>query len=276
MESTSSTRYKLTLTIKHTRHYMTTLKIKSAKLNIGPRPICPVCNTREKTLGNKKKDGTYRFQSMCTPCKHAHLEQKNGVPYAVRCAQNAGCNSIKENNDRIAKESGFKTFKAYRDHLNLQNAKENGFDNFKQYTDHLNLQNAKENGFKTFKAYRDYLNLQTALDNGFSNYKDYNDVLKHQVALDNGYSNYVDYMNSKHPYRKYRKDYCENIDGRFEFTCTTTIVMLAQLDVDHIDGNARNNKPENLQTLCKCCHTYKTLTEKDYSTPGRKTLGIKY
>jgi 5-methylcytosine-specific restriction endonuclease McrA len=258
---------------------MTKLNIrvnKLAKLNIGPRPICPICNVKECTIGKKKKDGTYSFQSMCTPCKHKHLEQKNGVKYAVRCAQNAGCNSIKENNDRIAKENGFSSHKSYTTQLNLQNAKENGFSSYKAYADHLNLQNAKENGFKTYRAYRDHLNLQLALDNGYSNYKGYNDALKHQLALDNGYSNYVDYANSKHPYRKYRKTYCENIDERLGYKCTSTITMIAQLDVDHIDGNARNNKKENLQTLCKCCHTHKTITEKDYLTPGRKTLGIKY
>lgn len=192
------------------------MKTSSLKLNIGPRPICKVCNTRERTIANKRKDGSYNFQTMCTPCKHAHLEKKNGVKYAVRCAQNAGCNSVKENNDRIARE--------------------NGFTNYLEYAKHLN----------------------------------------HQLALENGFTNYLEYLNSKHPYRKHRKTYCENIDGRLGIPCTTTISILAQLDVDHIDGNARNNKVENLQTLCKCCHTFKTLKEKDYSTPGRKTLGIKY
>lgn len=206
------------------------------KLDIGERPICPICNTRERTLGHLKKDGTYYFQPMCTPCKHAHLEKKNGVKYAVKVAQNKGCNSVNEYNHQLAVENGFNSYKEYSAHLNHQLALTNGFDNFKDYRVHLNQ----------------------------------------QLALDAGFSNFIDYSNSKHPYRKYRKDYCENIDGRFGFTCTTSILMLAQLDVDHIDSNARNNKPENLQTLCKCCHTYKTITEKDYLTPGRKTLGIKY
>lgn len=33
---------------------------------------------------------------------------------------------------------------------------------------------------------------------------------------------------------------------------------LCQLDVDHIDGNSRNHKPDNLQTLCANCHRLKT------------------
>ena len=44
------------------------------------------------------------------------------------------------------------------------------------------------------------------------------------------------------------------------------------LDVDHKDGNPLNNSEENLQTLCKCCHNFKTLAEGDYATAGRKTL----
>lgn len=218
---------------------MTTLNIrvnKLAKLNIGPRPICPICNVKECTIGKQKKDGTYSFQSMCTPCKHKHLEQKNGVKYAVRCAQNAGCNSIKENNDRIAKE--------------------NGFSSHKSYTTHLNLQIALDNGFKTYRAYKDHLNLQLALDNGFSNY--------------------TDYANSKHVWRQHRMDYCENIDGRLGKPCTSTILLAAQLEVDHIFPKSRAarlgwteeqiNHPSNLQTLCRNCHAYKTITNRDRST----------
>lgn len=37
-----------------------------------------------------------------------------------------------------------------------------------------------------------------------------------------------------------------------------------QLDVDHIDGNGRNDDPENLQTLCANCHRLKTQQENDH------------
>jgi len=78
--------------------------------------------------------------------------------------------------------------------------------------------------------------------------------------------------NRWHPYLKYRKDYCENIDGRLGYKCTTTIVWDGQLDTDHINGDPTDNRPENLQTLCKCCHAYKTNQNKDYATLGRKAL----
>jgi hypothetical protein len=79
-------------------------------------------------------------------------------------------------------------------------------------------------------------------------------------------------------HQRYRKTYCENIDGRLGFKCTTTICWQGMLDVDHIDENPSNNDPSNFQTLCSCCHEYKThLFNKLYGrTPGRKTLGLKY
>ena len=81
----------------------------------------------------------------------------------------------------------------------------------------------------------------------------------------------TEYSRQWHPYLNFRKDYCENIDGRLGFQCTTTIAWSGMLDVDHKNGNHLDNRPRNLQTLCKCCHAYKTNKKKDYLTPGRKT-----
>jgi cytochrome c553 len=81
-------------------------------------------------------------------------------------------------------------------------------------------------------------------------------------------------VNQWHPYLRYRKAYCENQDGRLGFTCTTTIYWDGMLDVDHKNGDPSDNRERNLQTLCKCCHAYKTVKNKDYLTPGRKTLGL--
>lgn len=106
-----------------------------------------------------------------------------------------------------------------------------------------------------------------------------------QQALDAGWESYTDYTNSKHPYLRYRKTFCENVDGRLGFVCTYTPPTREQLSVlpnieetfkgwlqvDHKDGNHTNNTEENLQTLCACCHTVKTAMSKDYATPGRKT-----
>ena len=90
-----------------------------------------------------------------------------------------------------------------------------------------------------------------------------------------GFETVNQWENSFHPYKKFRKDYCENIDGRLGFECTTNIIDPAwQLDVDHISGNPSDNDPSNLQTLCKCCHAIKTRDSRDWETAGRKTYGI--
>jgi hypothetical protein len=60
------------------------------------------------------------------------------------------------------------------------------------------------------------------------------------------------------------------------YKCTTTIVWDGMLDVDHKNGDPTDNRPENLQTLCKCCHAYKTWKFGDAKTPGRKTLNVTY
>ena len=125
---------------------------------------------------------------------------------------------------------------------------------------------AKNAGFDKIIDYQNHL----AQQKGFENYIDY----QNHFAIEKGFENYTEYRNSIHPYRKFRKDYCENIDGRLGYTCTTTIVHMVQLDVDHKDGNHLNNKPKNLQTLCKCCHSYKGLIYEDYKSPGRKTRKV--
>ena len=109
---------------------------------------------------------------------------------------------------------------------------------------------------------------RSALSAGFDNYADY---LEHQ-AIQAGFKSYTAYTNSTHPYRRHRKTFCENVDGRLGYVCESVIRLDAQLEVDHIDGNPKNNDASNLQTLCMLCHKFKTLANKDYSTPGRKAL----
>jgi len=126
-----------------------------------------------------------------------------------------------------------------------------------------------------FANQKDYLDSQ-ASKRGFKNHADYAKKMNEENAIKKGFNSHTDYTNSKHPYRAYRKEYCENVDGRLGFRCTTTITSKAVLQVDHINGMANDNTPENLQTLCACCHIHKTHAEKDYKTPGRKALNIKY
>lgn len=59
-------------------------------------------------------------------------------------------------------------------------------------------------------------------------------------------------------HKVFKKSYCENIDGRLGFVCTTSAHDSYMLEVDHIDRNHHNSHPSNLQTLCAACHKYKT------------------
>ena len=95
------------------------------------------------------------------------------------------------------------------------------------------------------------------------------------TAKRQGFNGLSEYRNSRHPYRQYRKDYCENKDGRLGYVCRVKIRIPLQLEVDHKNGNPNDNRPRNLQTLCCMCHKYKTHIKKDRLTPGRKKLGIK-
>jgi len=72
-------------------------------------------------------------------------------------------------------------------------------------------------------------------------------------------------------YKQHRKDFCENIDGRLGYTCTTTIVAPNwQLEVDHINGDGEDHRIENLQTFCACCHRYKTMLNEENLSPEKR------
>ena len=69
----------------------------------------------------------------------------------------------------------------------------------------------------------------------------------------------------KHPHRLKRKNYCENIDGRLGFKCTSKIIDPKwQCTVDHKNGIHNDNRDENLQTLCHNCHAIKTRDNEDW------------
>jgi len=62
-------------------------------------------------------------------------------------------------------------------------------------------------------------------------------------------------INSKNSYKSFKKYSCERCGFVPEDSC--------QLDVDHKDGNKKNNNPNNLQTLCANCHRLKSKLNRD-------------
>jgi len=77
------------------------------------------------------------------------------------------------------------------------------------------------------------------------------------------YNRYRDSNNRySKPWRLHKGDVCEECGFVPKHSC--------QLAVDHIDGDKANNTPENYQTLCHNCHTYKTYMKQDYMP---KSLG---
>jgi hypothetical protein len=206
------------------------------------RPTCEHAGcTAPKAISSTRKDGRPTYRKVC----HHH--------HAKAICDNHGVGTMA---DITAKRRGYADTKAYRDAQDEERAKKAGFPNA--------------------KAHKDFLSEELAKKAGFASAADYKRAQLKEVAKAAGFDDVNDYINSKHPYLKHRKNYCENADGRLGHVCTTTIVWKGVLDVDHINGNPSDNDPANLQTLCKCCHAVKTRNEKDYLTPGRKALGIKY
>lgn len=62
----------------------------------------------------------------------------------------------------------------------------------------------------------------------------------------------------KSGYTIHKKNYCES--------CGFVALHKIQLDVDHIDGNHKNNNVDNLRTLCANCHRLKTHLNQEYVT----------
>jgi len=68
-----------------------------------------------------------------------------------------------------------------------------------------------------------------------------------------------------------KKEFCENKDGRLGFKCYARGRKMpsCMLDLDHINADRNHNVTDNLQTLCKCCHAYKSKMNGDNANQRR-------
>ena len=75
-----------------------------------------------------------------------------------------------------------------------------------------------------------------------------------------------------------KKSYCENSRRQIlEFKCTGNYESEwkgCQLDLDHIDGNHFNSNPENIQTICRNCHSRKSVESNDCNSYKKSTQRI--
>lgn len=60
-----------------------------------------------------------------------------------------------------------------------------------------------------------------------------------------------------------------DIDKSVCVQCGFKPINICQMDVDHIDGNHKNNVTENLQVLCANCHRLKTFQNKEWGLKWR-------
>ena len=154
----------------------------------------------------------------------------------MRHCEHPGCNKLGANTGKKRKDGTVSRRRYCSFHHSARIAAKHGLRTKDEVT-------AKKAGFPSYVDYKNHMLGQLAVRNGFNDKTDYTRHIKLELAKRNGFDDVADYKNSTHPYRRYRKDYCENIDGRLtyqgvNFTCTATIVSKAQLQVDHIDGDA--------------------------------------
>ena len=215
------------------------------------RPKCHICKENNADNVGKVNDlpGWIHYRAISK--RHGEslgikITKPFTIPICQKCYQQwvADDNGEPSYNHVCAKNAGF--------------IDENGSPDVTAWKNNIMLKRANKLGHDSIAEMKFEADCKKALKAGFKD-KD-------------GNPDVIGWRNSTHRYLKFRKDYCENIDGRLGVVCTTTVMCSANLTVDHINGNNRDDTPGNHQTFCQCCHTYKTFLNGDNKSPGVKTM----
>lgn len=206
-----------------------------------------------------------------------------------------GCNNPGDHTGQYTKDGYPKFRKKCKKHHDTNLSEKHGGASLKEIRE-KNLAEARAAGFNSYFEYQSHLFNERVSQSGCENPSEYRYMQSKksmQAAAERfGYSTVIEYRNSRHPYLKYRKNYCQNSRGEAVWvdpdtgehkplhehprvlTCTATITDQSMLSVDHISGDKTNNNPENLQTLCHNCHSVKTNISKDNWSAEKKRKHI--
>jgi hypothetical protein len=68
---------------------------------------------------------------------------------------------------------------------------------------------------------------------------------------------------------------CSNKDGHYGFVCVSRLILdPVTLDINHIDGDNNNRQENNIEILCKMCHTLVTFKHGHHKkvSPSRRLV----
>jgi len=100
---------------------------------------------------------------------------------------------------------------------------------------------------------------------GFKNYNYKQGV----IPIKKNYcENYIHKVIKGIPENKWKPCPTEHDKTLINIANETGVLPSRDLHTDHIDGDHYNNTPENTQTLCSACHTYKTNIAGDLKSRG--------